>query len=62
MFIGAKVVWRSQEEIRDMMVRYYTERKSLPSQADGNWRVIPDAARRTLEKEALAEAARQHLQ
>src|ERR1017187_3238126 len=62
MFIGAKVLWRSQEEIRDMMVRYYSERKSLPAQADGNWRVIPEAARRTLEKEALAEAARQHLQ
>ena len=62
MFIGAKVLWRSQEEIRDMMVRYYSERKSLPAQAEGNWRVIPEAARRTLEKEALAEAARQHLQ
>jgi 2',3'-cyclic-nucleotide 2'-phosphodiesterase/3'-nucleotidase len=62
MFIGAKVVWRSQEEIRDMMVRYYTERKSLPVKADGNWRLIPEAARKTLEKEALAEAARQHLQ
>jgi 2',3'-cyclic-nucleotide 2'-phosphodiesterase/3'-nucleotidase len=62
MFIGAKVLWRSQEEIRDMMVRYYSERGSLPARADGNWRLIPDAARRTLEKEALAEAARQHLQ
>jgi 2',3'-cyclic-nucleotide 2'-phosphodiesterase/3'-nucleotidase len=61
MFIGAKVLWRSQEEIRDMMVRYYTERK-LPAEADGNWRVIPDTARLTLEKEALAEAARLHLQ
>jgi Rps23 Pro-64 3,4-dihydroxylase Tpa1-like proline 4-hydroxylase len=61
MFIGAKVLWRSQDEIRNMMVRYYTERK-LPAEADGNWRLIPDAARRNLEKEALAEAARQHLQ
>ena len=62
MFIGAKVLWRSQEEIRDMIVRYYAEGKSLPAAADDNWRVVPEAARRTLEKEALAEAARQHLQ
>ncbi len=62
MFVGARVLWRSQEEIRDMIVRYYTERQSLPAEANGNWRVIPAAARRTLEKEALAEAARQHLQ
>jgi len=40
MFIGAMIVWRSQEEIRDMMVRYYTERKTLPAEPDGNWRVL----------------------
>ncbi|HTS30103.1 MAG TPA: 5'-nucleotidase C-terminal domain-containing protein [Bryobacteraceae bacterium] len=62
MFAGAKILWRSQEEIRDMIVRYYTERGSLPAAASGNWRVIPETARRTLEKEARADAARQHLQ
>jgi 2',3'-cyclic-nucleotide 2'-phosphodiesterase/3'-nucleotidase len=58
MFAGAPVVWRSGEEIRDLIVRYYVERGQLPGAADGNWRVIPDEARRTLEKQALAEAAR----
>lgn len=58
MFKDAKIVWRSGEEIRDMIVRYYTERKTLPEQATGNWRVVPDAARRTLEREALAEPNR----
>ena len=62
MFSGARILWRSQEEIREMMVRYYIERKQLPSRADGNWRIVPDLARQTLEKEAMAEAARQHLQ
>jgi 2',3'-cyclic-nucleotide 2'-phosphodiesterase/3'-nucleotidase len=62
MFIGAKIVWRSQEEIRDMMVRYYTERKTLPAEPDGNWRVMPEAARRELAKEATEDAARQQLQ
>jgi len=58
MFIDAKVVWRSADEIRDLMVRYYAEGKPLPGKANGNWRVVPDAARRTLEGEALAEARR----
>ncbi len=62
MFSGAKVVWRSQEEIRDMVVRYYTERKSLPAEPNNNWRVIPEAARVTLEKEARDAASRQQLQ
>ena len=44
------------------MVRYYTERKVLPSSASGNWRVVPDLARHTLEREATAEANRQQVQ
>ena len=62
MFSGAKVVWRSQEEIRDMVVRYYTQRKSLPAEPNHNWRVVPEAARLTLEKEARDAASRQQLQ
>jgi 2',3'-cyclic-nucleotide 2'-phosphodiesterase/3'-nucleotidase len=62
MFGGANVLWRSGDEIRDLMIRYYTERKKLPSDATGNWRVLPELARRTLEKEAAEDAARQHLQ
>jgi 2',3'-cyclic-nucleotide 2'-phosphodiesterase/3'-nucleotidase len=62
MFGGAKIVWRSGDEIRDLMIRYYTDRKELPSKAAGNWRVLPELARRTLEKEAAEDAARRHLQ
>jgi 2',3'-cyclic-nucleotide 2'-phosphodiesterase/3'-nucleotidase len=62
MFSGAKVVWRSGEEIRDLMIRYYTERKNLPADSTGNWRILPELARRTLKKEAAEDAARQHLQ
>jgi 2',3'-cyclic-nucleotide 2'-phosphodiesterase / 3'-nucleotidase len=56
MFRGAKIVWRSQEEIRDMVIRYYIEKKQLPVKAVGNWRIVPEAARNTLVQEALAEA------
>jgi 2',3'-cyclic-nucleotide 2'-phosphodiesterase/3'-nucleotidase len=55
MFRAAKIVWRSNEEIRDMIIRYYTERTKLPAAADGNWKITPEAARRNLEKQALAE-------
>ncbi|HEX4592818.1 MAG TPA: 5'-nucleotidase C-terminal domain-containing protein [Bryobacteraceae bacterium] len=48
---GAKVVWRSGDEIRDLVIRYYIEHKELPTKPDGNWRIVPEAARKELEKE-----------
>ncbi len=62
MFQGAELLWHSQEEIRDMMVRYYIENKTLPIRASGNWKIVPEAARQTLKKEALSEARRRQLQ
>lgn len=58
MFRNAPVIWKSGEEIRSLIVDYYTQQKQLPASADGNWRIVPEAARRTLEGEARAEAAR----
>jgi len=54
MFRGARIVWRSQDEIRDLLIRYYTDRRVLPAAPSNNWRVVPEAALRTLEKEATA--------
>ena len=56
MFRGAKVLWRSPEEIRDLVIRYYSEHKQLPSRPDNNWRVVPEAARQELRAEALGES------
>jgi len=56
MFRGAKIVWRSPEEIRELVIRYYSEHRQLPSQPDNNWRVVPEAARQELRAEALGEA------
>jgi len=53
MFQGAKIVWRSPREIRDLMVEYYTERKQLPSETDSNWRIEPPTAREVSRREAL---------
>jgi 2',3'-cyclic-nucleotide 2'-phosphodiesterase / 3'-nucleotidase len=59
MFKDAPVLWRSTQEIRDLMVEYYTEHKALPSAPDENWRVIPEAARVALERAASSEAGNQ---
>jgi 2',3'-cyclic-nucleotide 2'-phosphodiesterase/3'-nucleotidase len=55
MFRGAKILWRSSQEIRDLIVAYYTEHKRLPDHADGNWRIEPPRAREILEREARGE-------
>lgn len=61
MFVGAKIAWQSMTEIRDLMIQYYTERKQLPPEPDNNWRIVPDEARQTLERQAAAEAKRAKL-
>jgi 2',3'-cyclic-nucleotide 2'-phosphodiesterase/3'-nucleotidase len=40
MFRGAKILWRSGDDIRELLIRYYTERKVIPTEATNNWRVI----------------------
>jgi len=56
MFRGAKILWRSPDEIRDLVIQYYSEYKILPAYPDNNWRVVPETALRTLEHEALGGA------
>jgi 2',3'-cyclic-nucleotide 2'-phosphodiesterase/3'-nucleotidase len=53
MFKGARVLWRSSREVRDLIIEYYMQRKKLPGQASGNWRIVPEGARKRLEQEAL---------
>jgi len=55
MFRGAKILWRSPDEIRDLVIQYYTEHKTLPAQPDNNWRVVPETALHTLEHEVLRQ-------
>jgi 2',3'-cyclic-nucleotide 2'-phosphodiesterase/3'-nucleotidase len=58
MFTSARIVWRAGEDIRDLMIRYFSGKKRLPSEADGNWIIVPPSARETLSRQAQAEAAR----
>ncbi|HET8549000.1 MAG TPA: 5'-nucleotidase, partial [Bryobacteraceae bacterium] len=39
MFRDTRLLWRSYEDIRDLMIRYYGEGHELPSAADRNWRI-----------------------
>jgi 2',3'-cyclic-nucleotide 2'-phosphodiesterase (5'-nucleotidase family) len=50
-FRKARVLWRSNEDVRDLIVRYFTGRRGLPLKPDDNWRVTPEGARRTLQAE-----------
>jgi 2',3'-cyclic-nucleotide 2'-phosphodiesterase/3'-nucleotidase len=61
MFVGAKILWQSMTEIRDLMIQFYTERKHLPAEPDNNWRIVPDEARQTLERQAATEVKRAKL-
>lgn len=57
MFRGAPVVWRSWEDLRELIIRYYSTHP-FPSQPDENWRVVPEAARRVLESEIHQDSSR----
>jgi 2',3'-cyclic-nucleotide 2'-phosphodiesterase / 3'-nucleotidase len=58
MFKSGRVVRRSSQEIRDLMIEYYSVRHALPAFPSRNWRVMPPAAQVTLEAEAAAEFRR----
>jgi 2',3'-cyclic-nucleotide 2'-phosphodiesterase/3'-nucleotidase len=48
MFKGAKVLWQSNDAIRELLVEYYTQKKYFPTNPSGNWRIVPESARRRL--------------
>jgi 2',3'-cyclic-nucleotide 2'-phosphodiesterase/3'-nucleotidase len=57
MFRHAPVLWRSADEIRDLIVQYYAQHGELPAQADNNWRILPPVAERALIREASAQSS-----
>jgi 2',3'-cyclic-nucleotide 2'-phosphodiesterase/3'-nucleotidase len=58
MFQNAKVLWRSYDDIRSLMIRYYTERGVFPTEPDHNWRIVPESAHRILGEEIQLENKR----
>jgi 2',3'-cyclic-nucleotide 2'-phosphodiesterase/3'-nucleotidase len=51
MFRGAKVVWRSNREIRELLADYWSARERLPEKPDGNWKLLPAGVVDTLVRE-----------
>jgi len=51
MFRDAKVVWRSNREIRELLADYWSAKKRLPERPDGNWKLLPPGVVETLVRE-----------
>jgi hypothetical protein len=51
MFRNAAILWKSNTDIRTMIIEYYSTHHHLPAHASGNWRIIPPAAVKVLERE-----------
>ncbi len=45
MFKDAKILWQSTDAIRELLIEYYTRKKSFPATPTNNWKIVPAAAR-----------------
>jgi 2',3'-cyclic-nucleotide 2'-phosphodiesterase / 3'-nucleotidase len=57
MYKNLPVVYRSEQEIRDLLIEYLEKTKHFPA-PQGNWKIVPDAAREAIEKHATAAVQR----
>ncbi len=53
-FRGLPVVYRSPQEVRDLLIEYASRLDTLPAKADGNWRIVPREAVDAMIQEATA--------
>jgi 2',3'-cyclic-nucleotide 2'-phosphodiesterase/3'-nucleotidase len=51
MWPKAKLLWRSYDTVRDLMIRYYAAGHKIPAAPDDNWDIRPEQAHRELQKE-----------
>jgi 2',3'-cyclic-nucleotide 2'-phosphodiesterase/3'-nucleotidase len=49
---GLPVVYRSTKELRELVIDYLARTKTIPTQAAGNWKMIPPEAVAAIEKES----------
>ncbi len=54
MLRGAKILWQSSQDIRNLIIEYFIAHRKLPERPDDNWRIVPPAAMRVLEREVSA--------
>jgi 2',3'-cyclic-nucleotide 2'-phosphodiesterase/3'-nucleotidase len=41
MYKNAPVVYRSSEEVRELIIDWVEKHRTIPTQADGNWKIVP---------------------
>jgi len=51
-FKGLPIVYRSPQEIRNLILAYVTRRGTIPATADGNWELVPHEALEAILREA----------
>lgn len=48
------ILYRSPQEVRELMIEYVTRTGEIPAKADGNWRIVPREAVDAMIREATA--------
>jgi len=51
-FRGRPVVYRSSQEVRELLIEYVTRAGVIPTSADGNWQIAPPEAHQAILREA----------
>jgi len=54
-FENAPILWRSNEEIRDLIIEFLQREKTFPLDMPNNWRIEPPEAREAIDMEAKLE-------
>lgn len=57
-FQGLPIVYRSSEEVSELLVNYLARTKTFPQTADGNWKIEPPEALAAIEKAAHEDSKR----
>jgi 2',3'-cyclic-nucleotide 2'-phosphodiesterase/3'-nucleotidase len=55
-YSGLPILYRSSEEIRELLIEYLARTKQIPTRSEENWEIVPSVARDALVNEAIAEA------
>lgn len=56
-FQGLPIVYRSAQEIRELLIEYVTQTGTIPAAADGNWKIVPAEAQQAIVREAREREA-----
>jgi 2',3'-cyclic-nucleotide 2'-phosphodiesterase/3'-nucleotidase len=49
---GLPILYRSSQEIRELIIEYAARTRAIPTTADGNWQIVPHEALEAILREA----------